>query len=69
MHYAVMQGNLSVVRMLDEYGADATIKDQMEISAIDYAITENKREIKLHFMGQQKYKNFDFSGLGIKSEQ
>lgn len=51
MHFAVQLGNLSIVRMLDEYGADATLKDDQGISAIDYAITENKREIKLHFMG------------------
>ena len=52
-----------MVRMLDEYGGDATIKNDAEICPIDVAITENMRDIKLHFMAQQKYKNYDFSGL------
>ena len=62
MHFAVAAKNLSMVRMLDEYGANATNKNVDGICAIDVSITEDMRDIKLHFLGQQKYRNFDFSG-------
>ena len=63
MHFAVAAKNLSMVRMLDDYGANATHKNVDGICAIDVSITEDMRDIKLHFLAQQKYKNFDFSGL------
>jgi hypothetical protein len=62
MHFAVASKNLSIVRMLDEYNADAQIQNQDGICPIDIAVTEDLRDIKLHFMAQTKYKNFDFSG-------
>jgi hypothetical protein len=40
------------VRLLDEFGADATLKNEQEVNSIDVSITENIRDIKLHFMGQ-----------------
>lgn len=52
MHFAVAAKNLSIVRMLDEYNADATIKNIDEICPIDIAISEEMRDIKLHFMAQ-----------------
>jgi hypothetical protein len=48
------------VKLLDDYGADATIKNDEDKSPIDIAIKEDLKDIKLHFMSQQKYKNFDF---------
>jgi hypothetical protein len=36
--------------MLDEYNGDATIKNNDGICPIDIAITEDFRDIKLHFM-------------------
>jgi hypothetical protein len=53
-----------MVRMLDDYGANGTHKNNDGICPIDVAITEDMRDIKLHFLAQQKYKNFDFTGLG-----
>jgi hypothetical protein len=47
---AVAQQSLAMVRILDNYGADAKIKNMDDISAIDVAISENIRDIKLHFM-------------------
>ena len=52
MMFAVSAKNLSMVRMLDEYGADATIKNLDGVCAIDVALTEDLRDIKLHFMAQ-----------------
>jgi ankyrin repeat protein len=52
MHFAVAARNLSIVRLLDEYGADATIKNADGICSIDIAMTEELRDIKLHFMAQ-----------------
>jgi hypothetical protein len=50
MHFAVAGKNLSIVRMLDEYNGDATIKNDNDICAIDMAISEDMRDLKLHFM-------------------
>jgi len=50
-----------MVRILDNYGADARHKNVDDISAIDVAISEDIRDIKLHFMSQSKYRSFNFS--------
>ena len=50
--------------MLDEYNGDASIKNEDGVSAIDIAVSQDLRDIKLHFMAQQKYKHYDFSGVG-----
>lgn len=63
MHFAVQAKNLSVVRVLDEFGASATQKNNDGICPIDIALTEELKDIKLHFMAQQKYRNYDFSGM------
>lgn len=42
--------NLSMVRMLDDYGADGTSKNNDGVCAIDVSITEDMRDIKLHFL-------------------
>ena len=52
MHFAVAAKNLSMVRMLDDYGANATNRNQDGICPIDVAITEDMRDIKLHFIAQ-----------------
>ena len=39
MHIAVMQKNLAIVRILDEYNGDATIKNLDGVCAIDLALT------------------------------
>ncbi len=50
MHHAVAAKDLSIVRLLEDFGADATIKNEEGITPIDMAITENIRDIKLYFM-------------------
>jgi hypothetical protein len=52
MHFAVAAKNLSMVRMLDDYGAMATHKNNDGICPIDVSITEDMRDIKLHFIAQ-----------------
>ena len=52
MHFAVAAKNLSMVRMLDDYGANATHKNVDGICPIDVALTEDMKDIKLHFIGQ-----------------
>lgn len=61
MHMAVAQQSLAMVRTLDTYGADARLANMDGVSAIDVAITQNIRDIKLHFMANNKYKRVDFS--------
>ena len=50
MHMAVAQRNVNIVRLLDTYNADARIQNVDGVSAIDIAITEDIRDIKLYFM-------------------
>lgn len=52
MHYAVASRNLSIVRVLDDFGANATQKNNDGICPIDIALTEDLRDIKLHFIAQ-----------------
>jgi ankyrin repeat protein len=52
MHFAVAAKNLSMVRMLDEYAANATHKNIDGICPIDVSITEDLKDIKLHFIAQ-----------------
>ena len=63
MHFAVSSNNLRTVRLLDEYGASATSVNVDEICAIDIALTEDFKDIKMHFLGQSKYADFDFTGM------
>ena len=50
MHFAVQSENLKIVRLLDQHSGNAMAKNKDGVSAIDLAITEDLREIKLHFM-------------------
>ena len=62
LHMAVAQQSLPMVRILDKYGADGRIKNIDEISALDMAISEDIRDIKLFMMGRSQYKNYNFGG-------
>lgn len=64
LHFAVTKRSLKLVKLLEEFGADATIENADEICAIDLSITEDIKEIKMHFMTLSKYNHCDFSGLG-----
>ena len=61
MHLAVSLRNLTMVRLLDQYNADASIKNRDGVNAIDIAVTEDIKDVRLHFISQRKYKNMDFS--------
>ena len=52
LHMAVAQQSLPMVRILDKYGADGRIKNIDDISALDMAISEDIRDIKLFMMGR-----------------
>ena len=39
-----------MVRLLDLYNADASIKNSDGISPIDIAVTEDIKDVKLHFL-------------------
>ena len=58
---AVALGHVHMVRILDEAGADARIKNVDDISAIDVSVTEEIRDVKLHFMQQKKYQGYKFN--------
>lgn len=63
MHFAVSNNNLRSVKLLDEYGADGTQVNVDDICPIDISITEDFKDIKMHFLGQSKYSQFDFTGM------
>jgi len=56
----VANKNLSLVRLLDSYNADGRLMNIDGVSAIDIALNEDFRDIKLHFMSQSKYRNVNF---------
>lgn len=50
MYMAVVIGNLQMVKMLDDYGADATIKNNDDLCPIEVAEAEELKELVTHFM-------------------
>jgi ankyrin repeat protein len=60
MHFAVQSKALSVVRILDQFDGDARMKNNEGTTPIDFVLTEDIRDIKLHFMSQQKYRGVSF---------
>ena len=50
MHFAVAVQNLSIVKMLDDFGADATVKNSDDLCPIEIAQNDDSKEIVLHFM-------------------
>ena len=66
LHFAVSSQSLKMVKILDEYGADATKQNIDEICPIDIAITEDIKDIKFHFSSLARYKNYDFSGTSLQ---
>ena len=58
-----------MVKILDEYGADATLQNIDEICPIDIAITEDIKDIKFHFSSLARYKTYDFSGSSLLKKQ
>ena len=53
MHLAVSLRNLTLVRLLDEYFADATIKNIDEVSAIDVSVNNALRYACRHAKGDE----------------
>lgn len=52
MIFAVMIENLAMVKILDDFGGDASVKNDEGICAIELAQKENNKEILIHFMSQ-----------------
>ena len=61
MHFAVQSKSLSIVRLLDQHNGNGQAKNQDGVSPIDLCITEDIRDIKLHFMSQSKYRTVSFN--------
>ena len=60
LHMAVASRSLSIVRVLEEYNGDATIQNKDGITAIDIALTEEIKDVKLYLMSSPKYKHYEF---------
>lgn len=60
MHFAVKKRNMSMIKLLDEFDADARIKNGNDMSAIDLAVTEDLKEQKIFFMSRAKYSSEKF---------
>jgi ankyrin repeat protein len=63
MHFAVAVNNLQLVKLLDDNGADATIKNLEEECPIEIAQRDELKEIVAHYMSTHKYKNFKFDSI------
>jgi ankyrin repeat protein len=50
LHLAVANQNLRIVKSLEEFGGNATIRNDDDVCAIDTAITEDLKEIKMWFL-------------------
>ena len=50
MHLAVTLNYLPIVKLLDDFGGDATIQNFQEECPIDIALQEDHKELVLHFM-------------------
>lgn len=50
MHIAVILKNLKIVKLLDDHGADATIKNNEGHNSIEIAEAGELKEIVTHFM-------------------
>ena len=63
MHIAVAHLDLSIVQLLDKYGADASLVNDHGVSALDLAVQDNDslEEIRNYFKTQSKYRRFDLS--------
>ena len=59
---------MRIVKSLEEFGGNATIRNEDDVCAIDTAITEDFKEIKMWFLSQSKYKTFDFTGMNEEVE-
>lgn len=57
MHLAVGMRSLPMVRLLQEFNADARIKNIDGVSVLEIVSTENVRDIKSFLAGQRKYKD------------
>ena len=49
-----------MVRLLEDYNADATIKNNFDMSPIDRAVAFDIKDIKLFFMSKTKYSKESF---------
>jgi len=49
-----------MVKLLDEFGADAKIKNQSDMSAIDLSISDDIKDVKVFFMSRAKYSQESF---------
>ena len=58
LYFAVSKRNLKMVKLLEEFGADATIQNSDGICPLDLSITEDIKEIKMHFQKLSKYRHF-----------
>ena len=56
MHFAVANQNLRLVKSLEEFGADGTVKNKDGICPIDISITEDIKDVKMYFMSLSRYK-------------
>jgi len=69
LHYSVANRQLRLVKLLEDYNADGTLPNEDDICPIDISITEDIKDIRMYFMSLNKYRNFDFSGLGRQHQE
>lgn len=57
--YATENGNLEIIKTLISYDADALKKNQEGLNAIQIAIHQGNRNVKMYYLGLEKYKHLN----------
>jgi ankyrin repeat protein len=58
MHLAIGMKSLPLVRLLDQYYADANVQNIDKVTPLEIAITENIRDIKMYLLSQKRYQGY-----------
>jgi ankyrin repeat protein len=61
--YVVENKNLEIIKILHDYGADALRKNYDNLSPLQVAVHQGNKNIKLFFLGQERYKKISESDL------
>ena len=56
LFYATENGNLDVLKMLHEYGADGLKKNSNGVNCYQIAMNQENREVKLFYLSQNQYR-------------
>ncbi len=57
LFYATENGNLEILKMLHEYGADGIKKNNNGVNCFQIAMNQDNRDVRLFYLGQNQYRH------------